>query len=188
MPDRPRPPSETPAELAALKRKFIEEGLARGKVQIRLDARRPGVRVPEHLLGDCALALNVSEQFPDTNMVVNDRGIAATLRFSKVPFRCLLPWSSVWGAVAPGTDTLHVWPPDLPLELGGPERSADAAEPAPVEPTRPRLAVVSTVSLPSDVEPISSRLEDVSSGDQPQAAAAPSEGEKPRAPWLRLVR
>lgn len=124
------------------KQDMLVAALERGRVMVRVDARRRGVRVPEKYLGDSGLALNVSWRFPHAAMVVNDRGVAATLHFAGTAFRCQLPWSAVWGLVLPGGDELYVWPDDLPEDLGGPKRGEEA-EPLPVEPVRPRLEVLS---------------------------------------------
>ena len=163
--------AEAQASRAAQKREALESSLARGKTQVRLDARRPGVRLPDHLSDAHALVLNLSWRFADTGMIVNDRGVAATLTFAGQSFRCVLPWSAVWGVVPHGSDTVKVWPADLPTELGGPPRAPDQCEPPPAEPVRPRLAVVDT--------PAEERVE---------PAPEPALDDKPRAPWLRLVR
>jgi stringent starvation protein B len=186
---------------AQAKRQMLQAALEAGKTQLRVDTRRPGVRVPERHEGEPALALNLSWRFPHTDMVLNERGVAATLRFGGAPFRCLLPWSSIWGILAPGSDAVHVWPPDLPEVLGGPIRPREESAPPPVEPVRPQLAVVrsaeatasspapssvdtSAPSPPAAPPQVESAVESVESdavAPEPLPAAA-------RAPWLRLVR
>ncbi len=156
----------------------LDESLARGKTQVRLDARRAGVRVPDHLAQAHALALNLSWRFADTAMVLNDRGVAATLTFGGRPFRCVLPWSSVWGIVVFGSDTVKVWPPDLPPELGGPPRPPSEALPPLVEPGRPCLTVVES--------PAEERSESLCEPEAQPPAESPAA--KPRPPWLKLVR
>lgn len=170
------------------KRAALEESLSRGRTLMRLDARRPGVRVPEQFAGEVGLALNLSWRFPDANLVVNDRGFAATLRFGGTPFRCVVPWSAVWGLVANGSELLHVWPASLPSELGGPVGAPDTLpEPPPVEPMRPRLSVVGEPGPAPEPAAVTTPAE------TPEPAAAPTgEGEPtpptPRPPWLRVVK
>lgn len=198
MPQDPNGPTEwqdTPelaARRAEAKREMLAGALAAGKTQLRIDTRRPGVRVPDRYLGEPALALNLSWRFAHTEMVLNDHGVAATLRFDRVPFRCLLPWSSIWGLLSPGSDAVHVWPPDLPEVLGGPPRPDEEPAPPPVEPTRPQLSVLRGVGdrpaselPPAPVKEVAPRRE-----LEPRAAEVTGEEASPpaRAPWLRLVR
>src|SRR4051812_18638424 len=75
-------------------------------------------------------------------MVLNERGVAATLSFGGRPFRCVLPWSAIWGIQSPTDGGVHVYPANLPTKLGGPPRNLAAAEPPPVEPVRPRLTAL----------------------------------------------
>jgi len=123
------------------KRRSLESALERGKTQIRIDARLPAVKVPPAFTTEPALALNLSWRFADTRMVVNERGVAATLRFNQVPFRCAIPWSALWGILAAGDDAVQVWPLDLPPELGGPDRPRDPNTPS-VELEPPRLVAL----------------------------------------------
>lgn len=165
------------------KRELLEASLAKGKTQIRIDARRPGCQVPATLVDEPQLVLNLSWRFANTEMVINERGIAATLRFGGEPFRCVLPWRAVWGVSPFGEEKLRVWPVDLPFELGGPPASAAGAveEPAPVEPIRPRLSLLSNEPVPA--------VEGLEADEPPVAEPAQAEhAERPRAPWLRVVK
>lgn len=177
---RPPQPPETDEAFAArqqAKQAWVDEALGSGKVQVRLDARHPGVRVPERFADEPALALNLSWQFPNTGMVVNERGLAATLRFGGVSFRCVLPWPAVWGAAPFSSDTSRVWPEDLPPELGGADRTERAWPP--VEGGRPSLSVVSPAPAPEAPE---------SEPPPPPEPQPPEPSGGARAPWLRLVR
>jgi len=176
----PPEPPDRPGDSDA-KRALLEASLQKGRTLVYLDARRPGVRVPETLRGDGRLTLALSWRFRDADMLLNERGVAATLRFEGLPFRCELPWACVWGMLPAGAEQPVIWPGALPQELGGPKQAAEAA-PAPVEPARPRLCVV-----PSDA--------DAAEGDDPPAAPADDDDpdEPPAAPSrpgprLRLVR
>lgn len=189
-------PEEAASRRGLAKKRLLEQALDRGVVQLRLDARRPGVRVPEHLVAESSLALNISLRFPDTGLVINDRGVAASLRFGGSRFRCVIPWPALWGMLVPGAESLHVWPPDLPEELGGPPRDGTEAEPPPVEPMKPRLSVVGEGAPPPEPAPAPppAVADDAPSTPEPAAAETPPEtdpsppGDKPKAPWLRLVR
>ena len=172
---------ELAAQRGSEKQRLLGDALERGKTQVRVDARRPGCRVPDHIADECQLVLNLSWRFPHANMVVNERGLAATLRFGGQPFRCVVPWSALWGVLVPGAEQLRVWPVDLPEELGGPPANADAPEPPAVEPVKPRLSVV------SENEPVVEASPEAPTAPPPDEPP-PTPPTAPRAPWLRVVK
>lgn len=174
------------------KKAILESALARGRTQVRLDARRPGVRVPDHLAQDPQLALNLSWRFP-AEMVINDRGVAATLRFGGVPFRCHLPWSAVWGIHAPSAESLQVFAGEVPPELGGPPRPDDEADPPPIEPMKPRLSVLRappSLDAAAPVAAVPAAVPPAAALSLAPASDLPAEERPaaPRAPWLKLVK
>ena len=91
--------------------------LARGVAMIHLDARRPGVIVPPQYAGDAHLRLNLSYRYSIPDLEVSDESVQATLSFGGRPFRCTLPWASVFGITSHGTGDGQVWPEDLPVEV-----------------------------------------------------------------------
>jgi hypothetical protein len=169
------------------KRRLLEAALERGKTQVRLDPRRPGCSVPPALAEEPQLALNLSWRFPDTRMVLNERGFAATLRFGGVPHRVSVPWCALWAVLAPDADELRLWPVDVPEELGGPPRRWHGVVLPPVEPRRPSLSVVSDdPAPPPQPRPTAS---DRAAEPPPGPPSPPDDGgTTPRAPWLRLVK
>jgi len=174
------------AERATEKCRLLTESLERGKSLVRIDARRAGCRVPEALADECQLALNLSWRFAHTDMVINERGVAATLRFGGTPFRCIVPWSALWGLLPHGDDQLRIWPVDLPEELGGPPAVVDEAEPPPVEPVKPRLAVVSRAEpdAPAVTPERAHEAEPLTPASEPEAPGATAA----RGSWLRVVK
>jgi len=91
--------------------------LARGIAMVHLDARRPGVSVPPQYAMDAHLRLNLSYRYSIPDLEVGDERVQATLSFGGRPFRCLLPWSSIFGITSNGTGDGQVWPEDLPVEV-----------------------------------------------------------------------
>lgn len=180
------------ADRAAQKKLALEKALEHGRTQVRLDARRAGVRLPAQFEGESMLALNLSWRFPHTEMVINERGFAATLRFNREPFRCVVPWSALF-ALVPGEGDPLVWPADVPTEFGGPARTEDERDPPPVEPTRPRLSVVEGGARPAPAaEPVSPVLESIAREDDLVEPDDRPDPEPPRPtaarpPWLKLV-
>lgn len=98
------------------KRRTVDTLLGLGPVRIQLDARRPGVDVPARHREDPQLVLRIghalSPAIPD--LVVDARGISATLRFGGVPYRCVVPWAAVYGATLEGDAEGTVWSADVP--------------------------------------------------------------------------
>jgi stringent starvation protein B len=166
---------------------------------VRVDARRSGVQVPRQFSEESGLPLNLSWAFRDARMALNERGVAATLTFGGVPFRCLLPWSAIWGIRVAKGGSLQIWETDLPVELGGTEPPPLVDE-MPVEP-RPRLVKLPSAEEAAAATPSSSEAAvapapslSVAPPDAPTAAEAPAAQPPPaapsvsRPPWLRLVR
>ncbi|HTO95744.1 MAG TPA: ClpXP protease specificity-enhancing factor SspB [Myxococcales bacterium] len=91
--------------------------LARGIAMVHLDARRPGVSVPPQYAMDAHLRLNLSYRYSIPDLEIGDERVQATLSFGGRSFRCLLPWSSIFGITSNGTGDGQVWPEDLPVEV-----------------------------------------------------------------------
>src|SRR3989449_10446544 len=91
--------------------------LARGIAMVHLDARRAGVVVPSQYSMDAHLRLNLSYRYGIPDLDISDQRIQATLSFGGRPFRCVLPWGSVFAITCHGTGAGQVWPEDLPGEV-----------------------------------------------------------------------
>ncbi|TMA90142.1 MAG: stringent starvation protein B [Deltaproteobacteria bacterium] len=91
--------------------------LARGIAMVHLDARRAGVVVPSQYSMDAHLRLNLSYRYGIPDLDISDQRIQATLSFGSRPFRCVLPWGSVFAITCHGTGDGQVWPEDLPVEV-----------------------------------------------------------------------
>src|SRR5262249_3037006 len=108
MPDRLPP---MPA-----KRQILLAYLERGIAMLHLDARRPGVRVPQQYAHDPHLRLNLSYRYQIADLEIDDAGVQATLSFSGRPFQCILPWKAIFGFTSQATGDGQVWPEDLPID------------------------------------------------------------------------
>jgi stringent starvation protein B len=153
--------------------------LARGVAMVHLDARRPAVVVPPQYAMDAHLRLNLSYRYGIPDLDISEERIRATLSFAGRPFRCLIPWGSVFGITCHGTGDGQVWPEDLPVEvvhtMADRYTSQRRQPPEPIAPS-PRRAKPSLAAVEGDL-----------SGRQ-------SEKERPESPegaprrHLRLVR
>jgi len=121
---------------AADKKLFFEQRLAAGSAFLHLDARRPGVRVPEAFADDAHLVLQYGYalKIPIPDLIVNDWGVRATLSFSRRPFATAVPWSAVFAVHGDDGQAL-VWRDDMPEDVRTrvqprPEPTPERAPPA----------------------------------------------------------
>ena len=72
--------------------------LREGWTSLHLDARRPGVVVPQQLRGEPHLVLQYGHDLPIPipDLEVDDYGVHATLSFSRAAHRTVVPWSAVY--------------------------------------------------------------------------------------------
>ncbi len=87
-------------------------------VYVHLDPRRDGVDLPDHLREDKRLILQYGYNMPVpiSDLVVDKRGIAATLSFRRVFYSTFIPWAAVFG-LTDGDKRTYVWEGDIPKDL-----------------------------------------------------------------------
>lgn len=145
----PLPPldEEVAASLSAPlpeKRSVVDAMLKDGPVLLHLDARRPGVRVPQGLADDPALVLRIGYQLAPAipDLTVDDEGVRATLTFRGVPHACVVPWSALFAVTNEAGQGL-VYDKDVPPEVaarmkGEDEEGEDDSDEPPSTPSPPR--------------------------------------------------
>jgi stringent starvation protein B len=146
--------------------------LERGMTMVHLDARRPGVLVPDHLKREAHLLLNLSYRFQPPDLTVSDWGVRQTLTFGGVPFCVALPWSALYAISSHHSKEFWMYPDDMPPELLASQQQRLALEEEPPEPGSMRAVLREVVS---DHAP-------------PQAAETEAPKEPPRRGHLRLVK
>jgi stringent starvation protein B len=129
------------------KKERLLAALDRGMVMIHVDARRPGVRVPENLREEAHLRLNLSYRFDPPDLTVSDWGVRTSLSFSGSRFKVGVPWSALFAIASHATREFWMFPEDLPPELvQDPHAELPEGAPGPVparaEPRRPSLTAV----------------------------------------------
>ena len=107
--------SSIKSELA--KKEQVLECLDKGMTQIHLDARRPGVLVPEKFKTEHHLVLNISYRFDPPDLAVSDWGIRQTLSFGGSRFTVAVPWSSLYAVASMTTRESWMFPNDMPEEF-----------------------------------------------------------------------
>jgi hypothetical protein len=87
-------------------------------VLVHLDPRKKGVELPPHLQKDKRLILQYGYNMPMPiyDLVVDERGISATLSFQRVAHATFVPWSAVFG-MTDGDKRVYVWEADIPPDL-----------------------------------------------------------------------
>jgi stringent starvation protein B len=109
-------------------------------VFVHLDPRKEGVVVPPWFKRQPQLVLQVGYQMavPIPDLTVGDDALTGTLSFSRSPFLCSIPWSSVFALVSGETGRGMVWPPDVPPEVASQLQAQKAPSPpdAPAKPAK----------------------------------------------------
>lgn len=90
------------------KRRTLDAYLMHGETHVLVDARQPGVSVPDNYRGNSNLILKISYRY-GTPLEVSDWGIRITLSFDRHPFPVQLPWSAIYAAHAL-TGDVEAWP------------------------------------------------------------------------------
>jgi stringent starvation protein B len=115
--------------------------LQRGVSMLHLDARRPGVVVPEQYATEAHLRLNLSYRYAIPDLEVSDERVQATLSFAGQHFQCQLPWESIFGITSHASGDGQVWPEDLPVEVMqtlADRHDSERPRPAPAAPAKAR--------------------------------------------------
>jgi stringent starvation protein B len=99
------------------KKQRLLTALEKGMAQLHLDARRPGVLVPEAFKKEHHLVLNVSYRFDPPDLTVSDWGVRETLSFSGSRFTVGVPWSALYAIASHVSREFWMYPDDMPPEL-----------------------------------------------------------------------
>lgn len=108
-----------------LKEMTLKAALGTGaKTTVILDATKPRVGVPQHLLRETKLALDLGYNLPTpTDIDFDDTGFSVTLSFNRTPTACFIPWASLITVLSPGVT--GSW--EVPEESDEPQPAAEPA-------------------------------------------------------------
>lgn len=151
------------------KKDRVLQALEQGMTQLHLDARRPGVLVPEKFRGEHHLVLNVSYRFDPPDLSVSEWGVRQTLSFAGSRFTVALPWTAIYAVASLTTREFWMFPDDMPEEIA--ESATEKARLPPTEPEAPPRAVLREVVI-----------------DRPEGEQAEPQPSEPRRGHLRLVK
>ncbi|MFZ5441595.1 MAG: ClpXP protease specificity-enhancing factor SspB [Myxococcota bacterium] len=121
--------------------------LEKGMTQIHLDARRPGVLVPERFRTEHHLVLNISYRFDPPDLAVSDWGIRQTLSFGGSRFTVAVPWSALYAVASLTTREFFMFPDDMPAELADAATEKAQLPPAPEADEKKGRAVLREVVI-----------------------------------------
>lgn len=102
-------PTSAEREKRARMLSLLDEGM----VLVRIDASRPAVDVPAHLLGTPGLALNLSRRFRGP-LEVGPLEVRAALSFNGVQHTCVLPYDAIYLMQSHSNGEVIVYPDDAP--------------------------------------------------------------------------
>ena len=147
------------------KKDRVLEALEQGMTQIHLDARKPGVLVPDKFRAEHHLVLNVSYRFDPPDLSVSEWGVRQTLSFGGSRFTVGVPWSALYAVASLATREFWMFPDDMPQELA--DLATEKAQLPPDGDEKAARAVLREVVL-----------EKKSDGDegQPEPPSAPRRG------------
>ncbi len=121
------------------KKQRLLQALEQGMTQLHLDARRPGVLVPEQFRGDHQLVLNVSYRFDPPDLSVSEWGVRQSLSFGGSRFTVGVPWSALYAIASLVSREYWMYPDDMPEELAAAAtEKASLPPPTGEEPRGPR--------------------------------------------------
>jgi stringent starvation protein B len=172
--------------------------LKEGSTSLHLDARRPGVVVPEAFRQEAHLMLqygyDLAISIPD--LEVDEHGVRATLSFSRTPHLTVIPWTAVY-AIASVDGRGVLYPEDVPGDVSvmagaEPGEAAQASEPVSAEVAAMGNKIGGKASGESVPEGSIRRLRSIPA--HPEAGLAGAELAEPlgvrrrRRPQLRMVK
>lgn len=103
----------------------LELFLAFGTTRVVVNGTHPLIKLPEYLLKNPSVNLDLSYNF-ETNLSLDDDGIRAVLTFKETPFSCFIPWDALWLVATQDSSELRViiFPESVPPSV---QRQVDAA-------------------------------------------------------------
>ncbi|MCB0333114.1 MAG: hypothetical protein KDD55_06415 [Bdellovibrionales bacterium] len=97
------------------KSKLLDTLLDGDHVMIHLDARAPGVDIPEHLGRNHDLTLKISRRFRG-RLELTENQIETELLFNEGYYPCTIPFAALWGVTDENGES-KIWPYSTPKEL-----------------------------------------------------------------------
>ena len=167
--------------------------LKEGSTSLHLDARRPGVMVPDAFRQDAHLMLqygyDLAISIPD--LEVDEYGVRATLSFSRAPHLTVIPWTAVY-AIASVDGRGVLYPEDVPgdvsvMSAAEPGEVPEAAESLPAEVAAMAGSKTGQGSGEGVPEGSIRRLRSIPAHPEPELAE-PLAVRRRRRPQLRLVK
>ena len=100
------------------KRQTLDSLLESSLVTIVVDARHEDVDLPEHLLGQPQVALNLSRKFNLDLFQLSPTTVDASLSFGGVRHNCSIPYNAIYACITPDGEQ-HIFADALPTGDSG---------------------------------------------------------------------
>ena len=125
--------AEPSVERLPPKRAVVKRLMGEGPILVQVDARRPGVSVPDRLRDDPRLVLRFGYDLTPSiaDLDIGEDALTGTLSFGGVAHQCVLPWTAVYAVVSESDQRGMVWPDDVPPEAVHTPEAEEKSEPAP---------------------------------------------------------
>lgn len=133
------------------KKDVLEALLSDSNVTLHLDPRRDGVVVPRWFQNqpELMLLIGLNMPVPIRDLEIDENGVSCTLSFSRTPFWCSLPWSSIFAIVSEPDRRGGIWPEDVPPD-GQWGKSFRTSSPPPAKRERPKLTALGPNDRPPE--------------------------------------
>lgn len=95
---------------------FLLSLLSEGDAMVCLDARHPGVDVPEGHKSDPSLNLILNLNFRRP-LDIQKENVFVTLAFQGRPHECVIPFDAIWAIYDPNLKKGQVWEESLPKDI-----------------------------------------------------------------------
>lgn len=101
------------------KKEYFQSLLNTGMVQVLVNPRARGVKLPPELKTDAVLALNWSNKFNIKDFAFDQKGVRGTLSFNSTAFFVDTPWKSIWAMFLTKSpkESMKIWETDVPKEI-----------------------------------------------------------------------
>lgn len=95
--------------------KLIDTGL----IQILINPKLRGTKLPLNLKKEAFVALNWSHKFNIKDFEYDDKGVRGTLTFNAKDCFVNIPWKSIWAIFLTKSpkETMKIWEADIPREI-----------------------------------------------------------------------
>lgn len=115
--EKTTPQASAPTKIS--KKEYFQQLINTGMVQVCINPKARGVKLPASLKSEPVIMLNWSQKFHIKDFEFDDKGVRGTLSFNSTNFFVDTPWKSIWAIFLANNpkETMKMWEEDLPKEI-----------------------------------------------------------------------